>query len=194
MVWVKGQSGNPAGRQAGKRSMPVGDMLVFRASQSGNAYVFLKEVMDDERVPMDIRVIAAREIRKHQQADDPPLENPVPLIEHPICAADAAHNVGTINYFEASGRIGPRQAASLRQGQLAWVDAHMVEWIQTTGKDNLEQFAALREHIASSGQTVIGGLPALYTGTDKDGNPVSGIDMPKGHEPWTPKNGKGNKP
>jgi hypothetical protein len=87
--------------------------------------------MDAEHVPMSIRIVAANAVLPDQRAKvtDPPLPEPVPLIECK-CAADAEHNIGTINYFESQGRIGSGQAASLRAGQKDWIEAHIVSSIQ----------------------------------------------------------------
>jgi hypothetical protein len=101
----------------------MGDMLVFRASKSGDAYVFFQEAMDNERVPIGIRANAAQNLIAYQRAKitDPPLENPVPLVPTK-CAADAEFNIEQINLYEAKGRIGSGQAASLRQGQKDWLE------------------------------------------------------------------------
>jgi hypothetical protein len=177
MTWVKGAPNpgiNRAGRAPNKRGMSAGELFVFRASKSGDAYTFFVEVMDNERVSMDFRTLAARELLKHQRAADPPIQNPVPLIE-PQCAADAEHNIVQINYFETSGRIGPAAAAALRQGQRDWIEAHMIAVIQGEAREALRQFAELRPHLQELGQTTIGGLPRM---------PGSDIAMPAASQPW----------
>jgi hypothetical protein len=69
MGWPKGVSGNPKGARPGvKRHPRPGDMLIFRARQSGDAYGFLVDVMDAESMPMGFRIAAAQGVLPYQRA------------------------------------------------------------------------------------------------------------------------------
>jgi hypothetical protein len=132
MTWAKGQSGNPNGRHPGKRGAAAGDLFIFRASKARSAKIFFLDAMDEERVPMELRLIAAREVAKWQIQPDPPLENPVPLVPTK-CAADAEFNIEEINRYEAAGRIGHVSAEALRKGQRDWQEAHVISTVQHEG-------------------------------------------------------------
>jgi hypothetical protein len=176
MTWVKGAPNpgiNRDGRKAGSRMSPSrGELFVFRASQTGKARVFFTEAMDEPRVPLEFRMLAAREIAKWQIQSDPPLEHPVPLID-PQCAGDAERNIATIMHFEATGRIGHASATALCARQSAWIESHVISTVQFEAREALKQFAELRHHL--QGQTVLGGLPEL---------PGSSVSMPSANTPW----------
>jgi hypothetical protein len=80
MVWVKGAPNlgiNREGRKPGcKRNPSAGELFVFRASKSGDAYTFFVEAMDEPKLAMEFRSLAARELLKHQRAADPPIRTP----------------------------------------------------------------------------------------------------------------------
>jgi hypothetical protein len=154
--------------------MSAGDLFLFRASKSGDAYTFFVEIMDEPKVGLEFRVLAARELLKHQRQADPPLLCPVPLIE-PQCAADAEHNVMTINYYEATARVGPAAAAALRQGQKDWLETHVMSTIQHEARTALKTFSEMKPVLDGLGITAVGGLPEL---------PGASIVMPTANKPW----------
>jgi hypothetical protein len=43
-----------------------GDLLVFRAKQSGNALAFFRDVMDSEVVPSQLRLVAAQGLAPYE--------------------------------------------------------------------------------------------------------------------------------
>jgi hypothetical protein len=136
MAWKKGQSGNPAGSQPGfNRRQSVGDMFIFRASKSGNALVFFREVMNSEAVPLGLRLMAGGYLApyEHAKCTDPPIAVEVPLIK-PKSVADAEMNISLINHYESTKRIGHASAAALRQGQKDWIEANFLSTIQISAK------------------------------------------------------------
>jgi hypothetical protein len=186
MTWVKGAPNpgiNRKGRQAGTRGAPLAELLVFRASKSGDAYVFLTEVMDNENLGMDFRTIAAREVLKYQRSADPPLSEAVPLIDC-RCAGDAEHNISTIMHFEATGRIGHESASALCARQKDWIEAHVITTVQFEAREAVRQMAELRPLLQGLGQTVAGGLPALPLGQNPDGKDWPPIKTPDATKPW----------
>jgi hypothetical protein len=190
MAWPKGVSGNPGGRQPGVgRARQLGEALLIRAEDTRSPKAFLLAVMRNEQAHSQLRLAAAIAVAPYCEAKitDPPLETVVPIIECKT-AADAQHNIATIAHFEATGRIGHASAAALCARQNAWVEAHIVTSIQGDAKEAIRLFLELRESLKSQGVSVIGGLPPLELGANKDGVPYAAIDMPKGPVPFAGSN------
>ena len=140
MAWKKGQSGNPAGREPG---IPTGrnacQSLVIRVQNARDPKKFLQAVMATEGAPLQVRTFAANSLMPYDycKLTDPPITADLGLVL-PKTAADAEDNIALINFHEAKGRITSPQAESLRRGQQAWLEAHIISSIQIDAKAALK--------------------------------------------------------
>jgi hypothetical protein len=134
MGFKPGQSGNPAGRPAGRGigRKPGGDLLVFRAKQSGNALAFFRDVMDSEVVPLQLRLVAAQGLApyEHARCTDRRISCPIEL---PVATdiATARGNIGIIKAYMAAGRLGLEEGAALIEAEMKTIDAHRCSLVFT---------------------------------------------------------------
>jgi hypothetical protein len=138
------------------------ELLAIKAASCRSPDTFLLAVIQNEQANPQLRVQAAGLLLpfKCARVTDPPIETSVPIIECKT-AADAQFNVGVINHFEASGRIGHASAESLRKGQQAWLESHIINSIQIDAKAALR---ALEGKEVLTKLQVYSGLPSLPLG------------------------------
>jgi hypothetical protein len=159
-------------------------LLVLKAEQMRRPSEFLTNVYRSNQCPTPLRIAAATAAAPYLEArcTDPPIAEPVPLLE-PKTAADAEHNIATIAYYEATGRIGHASAAALAQRQKDWIEAHIISSIQIDAKAAMR---ALEEKEVLTKLQIYSGLPSLPLG-EKDAPVIMPGDKdppPDDSNPW----------